>query len=428
MYKKEPKTKYDVAIIGGGPAGLMAAGRAAELGAKVILIEKNEIFGKKLSITGGGRCNITNAEFDTHKFLENFGDAAKFLHSPFSQFNVESTFKFFEARNLPLVTEARNRVFPKTQSATNVRDALVKYARKKGVQFLTGVSVSKFIKEDSNKEDSKIIAIETSDGRIFANNFIVATGGLSAPSTGSTGDGLRMLQSIGHTIHKSNPDLVPLKTNQAWVHKLAGTTLSFMTLRFKQGGKTHIKKTGKILFTHFGISGPLVINVSGQVRKLLENGPTVLASIDCFPDTDIAELDRRIWRIFEQHKNKQIKNVLSDLLPQKLSDAILHIMGEHYGNTPVHSVFKEERRKLAKIMKDLAFPIAGTMGLDRAIVADGGVELTEVDFKTMSSKLHPNIYVIGDTLNITRPSGGFSLQLCWTTGYVAGTQVADKLK
>ncbi len=417
--RRKIKKDYDVVVLGGGPAGLMAAGTAAKGRARVALLEKNEIFGKKLSITGGGRCNITNAEYDTHKFLDNFGDAAKFLHSPFSQFNVKSTFTFFERLGLPLVIEARKRTFPKSQKASDVLNTLVSYASKNGVQFKAGVSARKFI-----VEEGAIIGIETNQGRIFAEKFIVATGGLSAPTTGSTGDGLRMLREVGHTIHKPNPNLVPLKTNEKWVHRLAGTSLSFMTIRFKQNGKTHIKKTGKILFTHFGISAPLIINVSGEVRKLLEGGP-VLAAIDCFPDTDLGELDKRIWRLFERHKNKQVKNVLSELLPQKLSDAILYIMGNHYGNTLVHSVSKEERRKIAHIMKELAFPISGTCGLSRAIVADGGVELSEVDFKTMSSKLHSNVYVIGDTLNITRHTGGYSLQLCWTTGFVAGTHAAS---
>lgn len=401
------KNNYDIAVIGGGPAGLMAAGRVASAGAKVVLLEKNEIFGKKLSITGGGRCNITNAEFDTHKFLENFGSAAKFLYSPFSQFGVESSFDFFESLGLPLTVEARKRTFPKSQKALDVRDTLVKHARKVGVELLTGVTVQKFV-----LEEERVIALETSAGRIRADKFIIATGG-----------DFTLFKDLGHTIHKPNPNLVPLKTNEKWVHRLSGTSLSFMTIRFKQNGKTHIKKTGKILFTHFGISGPLVINASGEVRKLLEYGP-VLATVDCFPDTDLGDLDRRLWRLFEQHKNKQVKNVLGELLPQKLADAVLFIIGEHFGNTPVHSVHKEQRRKIAHVMKGLVFPISGTMGLDRAIVADGGVELTEVDFKTMRSKLHSNVYLTGDTLNITRPSGGYSLQLCWTTGYVAGISAA----
>ncbi len=413
------KKIYDICVLGGGPAGLMAAGVAARSGASVVLVEKNGTLGKKLSITGGGRCNVTNAEFDTNKFLANYGENSKFLHSPFSKFNVQSTFDFFESLKLPLVIEARRRTFPKSQKAQDVLAALVKYARKNGVHFLTGVSARKFV-----EQDGKIIALETTDERIVAKNFIVATGGVSAPKTGSTGDGFRLLASAGHTIHKPNPDLVPLKTNEKWIHRLSGTTLSFMTLRFKQDGRTHVKKTGKILFTHFGISGPLVINSSSAVRKLLDKGP-VLATVDCFPDTNLGDLDRRIWRLFEQHKNKQAKNVLSELLPQKLVDVILFIIGPYFGDTKVHSVSKEDRKKIAHIMKELAFPISGTCGFDRAIVADGGVDLHEIDFKTMSSKLHPNVYIIGDMLHITRPSGGFSLQLCWTTGYVAGKSAAN---
>lgn len=407
---------YDVVVIGGGPAGLMAAGRAASGGARVILLEKNEKLGVKLSITGGGRCNITNEQFNTKEFLKSYGDAGKFLHSPFAQFDVKSTFSFFEKLGLPLVTEARNRVFPKTQQASDVLGVLVKNAKKHNVEFVTNVDVKRFV-----TEENRIIAVETSTGKIHGKKFILATGGVSAQSTGSTGDGFRMLKEIGHTIHKSNPNLVPLKTNSKLIHRLAGVTLSFMTMRFKQDGKIKVKKTGKILFTHFGISGPLVINSSYEVSTLLENGP-LICSVDCFPDTNLGDLDRRLVNLFNKHSNKQVKNVLSELVPQKLADAILHIIAPNFGNTPTHSVFKEERRKIAHILKDFAFPINGTMGLDRAIVADGGLELTEVNFKDMSSKLYPNLHVVGDILNITRPSGGFSLQLCWTTGFVAGSK------
>ena len=413
------KKEYDVAVIGGGPAGLMAAAEAAQSGAEVILLEKNDAPGKKLSITGGGRCNITNAEYDTRELLKHFGDAEKFLYSPFAQFGVKETFSFFEKHKLPIVVEARKRAFPKSQSASDVLNTLIKHAQRSGVQITTGVSAKRFI-----KKDTKVVAVETSQGKIFAKRFIIATGGLSAPSTGSTGDGIRMLGELGHTIHKPNPNLVPLKTNEKWVHRISGVSLSFMTIRFKQNGKTHIKKTGKILFTHFGVSGPLIINTSGEVRKLLERGP-VLAAIDLFPDTEFNDLDKRLIKLFEKNKNKQIKNVLSEILPHKLSDVILFILDPHFGNTPVHSVFKEERNKIVHIMKELVFPITGTMGLDRAIVADGGVDLKEVNFKTMQSKLYENLHLVGDVLNITRPSGGYSLQLCWTTGYVAGKSTGE---
>jgi len=413
------KDSYDCIVIGGGPSGMMAAGIAAKNGARVLLLEKNKVFGQKLTKTGGGRCNITNAEFDTKKFLENFPKSKQFLYSPFSQFSVQNTFSFFEKLGLPLVVEARKRAFPKSQSATDVRDTLLAFTKKYNVEVVTNVTAKRFV-----TEAGKIIAVETNIGKLHAKNFILATGGIGGDlHKGTHNIGFEMLAHIGHTIHKPNPNLVPLKTSAKWVHRLSGVTLSFMTLRFHQNQKVFLKKTGKILFTHFGISGPLVINASTEVLDKLKNGP-VRATIDCFPDTNHADLDKRIRKLFDQNKNKQIKNVLSEIVPKKLSDAVLFFIDEHFGNVKVHSVFKEERKKIVHILKELAFPITGSMGLSWSIVADGGVDLTEIDFKTMSSRLYPNLHITGDVLNINRPSGGYSLQLCWTTGYVAGTHAA----
>jgi len=256
---------YDLIVIGGGASGMLAAGRAADLGARVLLLEKNKVLGKKLKVTGGGRCNITNAEFDVRTFLENFPESKEFLYSPFSKFSSKDTFTFFESRGLPLVIEARKRAFPKTQSALDVFRVMEKFVKRNGIDIKTGVCVTSI-----QKEGDKIISVKTSKGEeFFGDNFAIATGGFAAPETGSTGDGFNMLEKLGHTITKSRPNIVPLTTNEEWVHSLSGTTLSFMTIRFIQDGKTKIKKTGKILFTHFGISGPLILNSSHEVQKLL---------------------------------------------------------------------------------------------------------------------------------------------------------------
>jgi predicted Rossmann fold flavoprotein len=409
---------YDIVIIGGGPAGLMAGGRAAKAGAKVLILEKNEIPGKKLSITGGGRCNITNAEYDTRALLAHYGDAAKFLHSPFAQFSVQDTFTFFEKHKLPLVVEARKRAFPKSQKAQDVVDTMVRFAESNGAELQTKVDVKRFF-----LEGDKVTAIETSMGKVHAKRFIIATGGAAGKTT--TGDGFSILKDIGHTIHRPNPNLVPLKSDAPWVHRLSGIAPSFMTVRFKQDGIVHLTKTGKMLFTHFGLSGPLILNSSYEVSKLLRYGP-VVAAIDLFPDTDHAMLDKRLLKLFDANKNKQLKNVFTDMLEEKLALEIIKLCGLTF-ETPVHSVSKEERKKLVHTLKDLVVPISDTMGMDRAVVADGGVDLTEVDFKTMSSKLHPNVYIIGDLLNINRPTGGYSLQLCWTMGHVAGNAAAAGL-
>lgn len=416
---KKSSHQYDLIVIGGGPSGMMMAGRAAECGAHVLLLEKNPELGKKLSITGGGRCNITNAEFNVRAFLDNFPESKEFLFSPFSQFSAKDTFTFFEQKGLDIIVEARKRAFPKTQNAEDVTKTMIAYIKKHHVRVSTNACVTS-IKERAGSS----YAVKTVVGEEYAAKKIaIATGGRAAPETGSTGDGFRFLKKLGHTIALPNPNIVPLKTDAAWLHALSGLSLSFMRIRFIQDGKTKIKKLGKILFTHFGISGPLVLNSSFEVAKLLTHGP-VTAEIDLFPDSEEQELDRRVWRLFEKNKNKLMKNVLPELLPKDLGLAILKLPDIALVNKNVHSVTKEERRMLVKKMKRLAFGITGTLGFDKAVIADGGVSPKEVDFKTMTSKLHPNIYLLGDLLNINRPSGGYSLQLAWTTGWVAGTHAA----
>lgn len=411
---------YDIIIIGGGPAGMMAAGRAGALGAKVLLLEKNERLGKKLSITGGGRCNITNAEPDNRLFLENFPEAKAFLFSPMSQFNVESTFDFFESRGLSIVVEDLKRAFPKSQKAEDVCRVMEAYVKESGnVTVKCAAQVSSFI-----FEEGRLLGVRTAKGLFNGDKIILATGGLAAPQTGSTDDGVSMLERIGHTVIDPDPDLAPLRTEETWVHALSGTTLDDVKLSFIQDTKTAFKERGRLLFTHFGISGPMVINAAHRVKKLFKTG-TVYVSVDLFPDDDIGSLDKKIVQEFETHKNKKLKTVLRLLLQKRMSESILRRLDEAIGDTPIHSVSREERRTLVELMKDLRFSVSGTMGFEWSIVADGGVIPKEVDFRSMQSRLFENLYLIGDVLNINRPSGGFSLQLCWTTGWVAGTHAAE---
>jgi len=414
---------YDLIVIGGGPSGMMAGGRAAELGARVLLLEKNKKLGEKLNITGGGRCNITNAIFDVRKFLSHFGESQNFLYSPFSKFSSKDTFDFFEKRKLPLVVEARDRVFPKSQNASDVMAVMKRYIEKNKVE----IKLESKVKSIEKINNGETFSIKTKGDKIYkAKNVVVSTGGMSAPKTGSTGDGFKFLKKLGHTIDKPNPNIVPLKTGEKWVHSLSGVSLSFMKISFIQKGKVKIKKVGKILFTHFGISGPLILNSSYEVKKLLKTG-RVYASIDLFPDTDESSLDRALWRLFEKNKNKKIKNVLYEIIPASLSEIILNFPDINLTETAVNSITKDERKKITKIMKNLVFEITGTLGFEKAVITDGGVKLEEINFKNMSSKLHPNLYILGDVLNINRPSGGFSLQLCWTTGWVAGTYIGKNL-
>lgn len=408
------KEKYDLIVIGGGASGMMAAGVAAENGSKVLLIEKNKDLGKKLSITGGGRCNILNATFNTRELLAKYGDAGKFLHSSFSQFGVQDCIDFFESKGLLIVVEARNRAFPKTQNAEDVTRVMYDFVIQNNVEISKGNPVTKI-----NKKDDEIVSIETKKGVFSATNYIIATGGTSHPETGSTGDGFNWLGKLGHSVKEASPNIVPLKVAEKWVKELSGTSLSFMKITFFINGKKSFSETGKILFTHFGISGPLILNCAHKVADLLHEG-NVTAKIDCYPDTDLGSLDKQILKVFDENKNRSFKNVIKDIVPAGLANTFIgfHIVPDV--DNKIHSISQEERKEIVRTLKEMPMTIVDLMGMDRAVISDGGVPLTEVDTRTMKSKLFKNLYLTGDILHINRPSGGYSLQLCWTTGYVAG--------
>ncbi len=408
--------EFDVIVVGGGSSGLMAAGCAAARGRKVLLLEKNKKLGEKLKISGGGRCNITNAEFDERALLKNYGKAEQFLYSIFSQFGVKDTFSFFESKGLPLVVQARKRAFPQTERALDVYLALEKYIRAGKVQVKTSSPVTRVA-----AESAKIMNVFCGQQEYKAKSFIFATGGVSHPETGSTGDGFPWLAQLGHTVLKPTPTIVPLAVREVWVKELAGVSLSFMKITFFVNGVKKFAETGKILFTHFGVSGPLILNVAHKVSDLLHDG-IVTASIDAFPDTNLGSLEHRIIAVFDKNKNKMLKNIFLDIAPEGTSQSILSLLKESVdGDTKVHSVTKEQRKSIVHLLKALPITITGLMGYDRAVIADGGVPLAEIDMRTMRSKKVENLFIVGDLLHINRPSGGYSLQLCWTTGYVAGS-------
>ncbi len=417
MENNTPTNNYDVIVIGGGPSGMMAAGYAGERGFKVLLLEKNDRLGDKLKATGGGRCNITNAEENREVFFRNYGPAKDFLYSSFSKFGVKDTFTFFEKRNLPLVVEARKRVFPASQKAVDVFNVMEKFIRENNVVVKTGIRVSGIL-----RDSGKITGVIAGKERFYSKSLILATGGLSHPELGSTGDGFSWLKELGHKVKESSPDIVPLSVRERWVKELSGVSLSFMKITFFLDGVRKFSKLGKVLFTHFGLSGPLILNSARQVKDLLKGG-VVTAKIDAYPDTEIGSLEKDILKTFDKNKNKALKNVLPEISPHGLTPALLILLAKMDLNEKVHSVSREDRRKIVDLLKALPLTITGLMGFDRAVVSDGGVILEEIDMRTMQSRLHPNLYVTGDLLNITRPSGGFSLQLCWTTGYVAGKSV-----
>lgn len=416
------KTIWDIAVIGGGPAGMMAAGRSAELGAKVILIEKNDSLGKKLLITGGGRCNLTNAELDTRKFLAKFKDSDKFLFSAFAQLGVKETLDFFHSKNMPTKVEEENRVFPVSDKAKSVWDVLVQYMKGGDVSVISNSPVVDIV------HDRYIIeAVKLANGeKIKARSFVLATGGKSRPDTGSTGDGFIWLKELGHKIIKPSAALVPIAIKDEWVKQLSGLALPDARIKVFQFGEKQEMRTGKILFTHFGLSGPAILNMSKNIGELLKYGDVSL-SLDLFPHFDHGKLDLTIQELFAKHSNKQLKNCLGNLLPSALVPIVIKMSGINQ-ETSCHSVHRDERLQLGRVIKDMPMKITGLLGVEKAIITSGGVALEEVDFKTMASRLYPNLYLVGDILNVDRPSGGYSLQLCWTTGFVAGTASANELK
>ncbi len=427
---------YDVIVVGGGASGLMAAGRAAELfkqsgkAGRILLLEKNKKMGEKLKITGGGRCNITNAEYDIRELLKHYGDAGKFLFSVFEKFGVKDTFSFFESHGLPLVVEERKRAFPASHKALDVYNVLEKYVKEGGVEIKTGSAVTKvnLINDQvtmTNNQKAQIKSVQCSNQEYFAKKFIFATGGASHKETGSTGDGFNWLRDLGHTVVAPTPSIVPLAVEDEWSKKLAGITLEDMKITFYVDGVKDFLKKGRLLFTHFGLSGPLILNSASTVADLLPAG-TVTAVIDPFPSEDLGAFEKRIISIFDDNKNKIVKNVLSEIVPAGMAKGVEFLIGQTNLidlNKQVNDVRVEERKKLVRLLKALTVTITGLMGDDKAVVSDGGVSLEEIDMRTMRSKVVENLYVTGDLLHINRPSGGYSLQLCWTTGYVAGGEV-----
>jgi hypothetical protein len=407
---------YEVVVIGGGPAGMIAAGRAAECGRRVLLLEKNPTLGNKLLITGGGRCNVTNNKPDVRTMLANYKESGKFLFSAFTQFGVAETLEFFRSRGMETKEEAEGRVFPASNKSRSVLNVLASYMKDGGVAVRTKAKVTGITFEESLEQ----FAI-TLEGKsvVRAGACIVATGGTSHPETGSTGEGFKWLGSLGHTIVKNDMALVPVALKDPWVKKLAGTTLSDIKLTTFVGDVKQKIYKGKLLFTHVGISGPTVLNMSRDVGDLLPAGNVTIV-LDLFPLLDNGALREKLQALLTEQSNKKIKNVLSTFIFSALVDPVL-ALAPIDGETPSHSVRTAERKALVSVLKNIPLHVAGLLGKEKAIVSSGGVALNEIDFKTMRSRILPRLHLVGDVLNIDRPSGGYSLQLCWTTGYVAGS-------
>lgn len=421
---------YDIAIIGGGPAGMMAAGRAAEKSngkLRIILLEKNIKLGVKLLITGGGRCNVTNAELDVRNFLKKYKDSDKFLFSAFSQFSVKDTLEFFNSRGMQTKIEAENRVFPISNKAESVWNVLIDYMKNGKVEIKTNANVIGFeTKKEEGVENNKITSIKLKNGdKIFSKKIIIATGGTSRPETGSTGDGFSWLKDLGHNIIASNEALVPVSLKNDWIKGLSGVTLQNIKLTTFQNNQKQESHKGKLLFTHFGISGPTVLNMSKDIGELLKYGEVEIR-LDLLPRLDHGMMNIELQNLFKNDDKKKIKNSLDSLVPSALVPIIL-TLSQIDKNKTNNSITREERLKLIEIIKNIPMQVKELLGSNKAIVSSGGVDLTEVDFRTMQSKIVENLYLVGDILNIDRPSGGYSLQLCWTTGWVAGNSSTSEI-
>lgn len=417
MYTQITMTEavWDVIVIGGGPAGMMSATIAAKGGKRVLVLEKNLHVGKKLLITGGGRCNVINNKPVVREMLGKYKDGGKFLFSTFSRHGVAESIEWFEKHGVTLKEENEGRLFPTTDSAKTICDTLTAAMKGVGVRVKTRAVVKSVTK--NKKTGIFEITLEDS-ARLHAHSCIIATGGTSRPETGSTGDAYPWLKKLGHTIIPNNFALVPLTLKNAWTKKLSGLTLSNIKLTLYSDNKKLSTHKGKLLFTHVGITGPTVLNLSKTVGELLAHSDVILV-LDLFPDQDAGEFKLFLRKLLTDNSNKKVKNVLGDIIPTALATTIIREL-EIDAETPCHSLKTEDRTKLALFLKAIPLEVKGLLGADKAVVSSGGVSLEEIDFKTMESKIVPQLYIIGDMLNIDRPSGGYSLQLCWSTGFVAG--------
>lgn len=401
-----------VAVIGAGAAGMLAAGHAGELGHSVDIFEKNNIVGKKIRITGKGRCNITNAS-DCEEHIENTPGNPYFMYSALYKFPPDKMIELVESLGVPTKVERGKRVFPVSDKAADVSEALKKYMKKNGVKLHLEKGVKDII-----TENNKIKGIVTDDGKeLDFDAVIVATGGLSYPTTGSTGDGYKFAKKAGHSVSKLMPSLVPLKSEDWICPELMGLSLKNSAIVIKnEKGKTIYKDFGEMLFTHFGVSGPMVLSASRHLLGRFNENITMY--IDMKPALDMKALDNRLLRDFEKYINKDLRNALNDILPQKMIPVIIRLSGIDE-TKKIHDITKEERKHIEELIKGLPVHITGTAGFDMAVVTSGGVNTDEIDPSTMESRKIKGLFFAGEVLDVDAYTGGFNLQIAFSTGYTA---------
>lgn len=407
---------WDVIVIGGGAAGMMAALTAAERGKRVLLLERNDKLGKKIFISGKGRCNLTNADEDRDVFIKNTIRNGKFMYSAFSQFTNYDLMKYFEDAGVPLKIERGKRVFPVSDKSSDIIKALKKMMKKAGVKIrpLSRVKEIRF-------SDNKVTGVKVYNGDIIhAERIILATGGASYPGTGSTGDGFHLARKLGHNVVNPEPSLVPIKVEEAWVEQLQGLSLRNVRATLVVNGKKKESEFGEMMFAHYGLTGPIILTLSAFTKKYLKK--KVEISLDLKPALDEQMLDKRLQKDFAKFSRKQFGNSLGELLPKALIPVVINLSGITK-EKKVCEVTKQERRNLAGIFKDIRFSVTGLMPLEIAIITAGGVSTKEINPSTMESKIIEGLYFAGEIINVDALTGGFNFQIAFSSGHLAGMNV-----
>lgn len=404
--------QFDVIVVGGGAAGLMAAGKSAELGKKVLLLEKMNQPGRKLRITGKGRCNLTNVS-PMREFLEHIGENSRFMRHAFSQFFSQDLIEFFENKGVPITVERGQRAFPTSELAQDIFYALVKWVEKNRVFVKREAAVTKLITE--NNEIKGVIAGNIS---YFADKVILATGGASYPATGSTGDGYRLAKNVGHTITDICPALVPFETKGRIAQQLQGLSLKNVKASVWIDGKKKYEEFGEMMFTHFGVTGPIVLTLSRKIARELKNKQSIFCSIDLKPALDDTKLDNRLVRDLDEHGKMKFGSVTRKWLPGKLSQISCDLL-KISPHKLCNQISAEERKRIRIWLKDFRFEITGTRDFAEAIITSGGIDLKEVDSNTMQSKIIKGLYFAGEVLDLDADTGGYNLQIAFSTAWLA---------
>ncbi|MBE5902697.1 MAG: NAD(P)/FAD-dependent oxidoreductase [Pseudobutyrivibrio sp.] len=407
----------NVIVIGGGAAGLMAGYAAGICGHQVTILEKNEKLGKKIYITGKGRCNFTNA-CDTEDFFKNVVSNPKFLYSALYTFSPDSMIGFVESQGIPTKVERGNRAFPESDHASDITKALEKAIKEYGVNVRLRTEV-----KDILIEDNKVIGVKLSDGSIInCDNVILCTGGLSYQTTGSTGDGLKWARKLGLKVTECRPALVPLNCKESYIPEMQGLALKNVNLTIKDGKKKLYDSFGEMLFTHFGVSGPLVLSASSIIGKRLQETGELQALVDLKPALSVDELSNRVLRDFNDNMNKHLSSVLRGLLPSSMVPVFIELM-DFDDSRQINSITKEERTNLIALLKAFPFTITGLREYKEAIITQGGISVKEVDPSTMKCKNIEGLSFAGEVLDLDAFTGGFNLQIAWSTGYLAGLSI-----